>query len=224
MATDPYKTLGIPPQSTDREIKDAYKKLVKKYHPDRYQDEQMKKLATEKMAEINTAYDKICDDRRRGIGAFGAANYRRQPNEQRARTQTNYRQRYEDFNRTADFAGVDYAGVRAMIYNGRLAEAESVLENVPTNSRSAEWFYLKGIICQRRGWLDNAYTYVAQATRMSGDPEYAQTLQQMNRQRGGYMTGRAKQDNMQPNGNCADCDTCDICCMSSLCCDCMDCC
>ena len=35
---DPYKVLGVSPSATDDEVKSAYKELVKKYHPDQYQD------------------------------------------------------------------------------------------------------------------------------------------------------------------------------------------
>ena len=33
---DPYKVLGVDPSATDEQIKDAYRALVKKYHPDKF--------------------------------------------------------------------------------------------------------------------------------------------------------------------------------------------
>ena len=34
--TDPYKVLGVSPNATDDEVKDAYRRLARKYHPDNY--------------------------------------------------------------------------------------------------------------------------------------------------------------------------------------------
>ena len=59
ISKDPYKILGVSPTASDAEIKSAYKELVKKYHPDQYQDNPLADVAEEKMYEINAAYDQI---------------------------------------------------------------------------------------------------------------------------------------------------------------------
>ena len=59
ISKDPYKILGVSPTASDAEIKSAYKELVKKYHPDQYQDNPLADVAEEKMSEINAAYDQI---------------------------------------------------------------------------------------------------------------------------------------------------------------------
>ena len=64
ISKDPYKILGVSPTASDAEIKSAYKELVKKYHPDQYQDNPLADVAEEKMSEINAAYDQIMTSRR----------------------------------------------------------------------------------------------------------------------------------------------------------------
>ncbi len=50
---DPFMTLGIPSSSSEDEIKAAYRKLAKQYHPDLHPGD---KQAEDKMKEINEAY------------------------------------------------------------------------------------------------------------------------------------------------------------------------
>ena len=81
--TDPYKVLGVSPSATDEEVKDAYRKLAKKYHPDQYADSPLKDLADEKMKEINEAYDAITAQRKSGgsrgyNGAYNSVGGKRQ--------------------------------------------------------------------------------------------------------------------------------------------------
>ncbi len=57
---DPYQVLGVSPTADDDEIKRAYRELARKYHPDNFAaDNPLADLATEKMKEINEAYNEI---------------------------------------------------------------------------------------------------------------------------------------------------------------------
>jgi len=55
-----YKTLGLPPDATEREAKKAYRKLVNHWHPDRFaRDDALHQLAEEQFQLLNIAYAQI---------------------------------------------------------------------------------------------------------------------------------------------------------------------
>lgn len=71
-AVDYYKILEVPKGCTKSQIKDAYRKLARKWHPDQYPDQADKKKAEDMMKVINTAYDILTDtDKRRYYDAGG---------------------------------------------------------------------------------------------------------------------------------------------------------
>jgi len=56
MAQDPYEILGVAHDASEEDIKSAYRRLAKKYHPDLNPGDA---AAAQKMNEINAAYDRI---------------------------------------------------------------------------------------------------------------------------------------------------------------------
>jgi molecular chaperone DnaJ len=72
---DLYTTLGVEKKATPEELKKAYRKLARKYHPDRNPDD---KQAESRFKEISHAYDVLSDPEKRkqydsGSGPFAAA-------------------------------------------------------------------------------------------------------------------------------------------------------
>ncbi|XP_078157883.1 molecular chaperone Hsp40/DnaJ family protein isoform X2 [Carex rostrata] len=62
-AADYYSTLGVPRSASVKEIKAAYRKLARQYHPDVNKEPG----ATEKFKEISTAYEVLSDDKQRAL-------------------------------------------------------------------------------------------------------------------------------------------------------------
>ena len=67
---DYYEILGVSKDATDEQLKKAYRKLAKKYHPDANLDN--KKEAEKKFKEVNEAYETLSDpQKRRMYDQFG---------------------------------------------------------------------------------------------------------------------------------------------------------
>src|ERR671929_516259 len=59
---DPYDILGVPRSASEADIKKAYRKLAKTYHPDRNKNDPK---AKDKFAEVNSAYEILGDSDKR---------------------------------------------------------------------------------------------------------------------------------------------------------------
>ena len=209
---DPYKILGVSADATEEQVKAAYRELAKKYHPDNYADSPLADLATEKMQEINEAYDTVIQNiRNRKSGSYSNASYGNA-------SYGSYRQAgYNSYQ--SQYGASSFSDIRQMIQQRRLAEAEELLDGTPAASRDAEWYFLKGTIYYQRGWLDDAMNYFSSACKMNpNNPEYQAALNRMMWQQQGHTGSRNGNYRNAGNYGCAG-DPCD-CCSSMICADC----
>jgi hypothetical protein len=210
---DPYKLLGVAPTATDEEVKQAYRALVRKYHPDKYAGTDLADMANEKMKEINAAYEEIQQMRKAGTSG-GAYTANSTGNGQSQGTHGGY---YQGYSGSATFARI-----RMHVNNGELDDAQALLQSVPESERGAEWHFLLGCVLLRRGFIVDAQSHLDTACRI--DPYNAEyrTVRDRLRAQTAAQAGGYRTDTMQNRG-CA-CSGCDICmtlaCMD-CCCDCL---
>jgi DnaJ-class molecular chaperone len=76
LARDPYDVLGVPRKAAETDIKKAYRRLAKKYHPDTNKNDPK---AKERFAEANTAYEIIGDTKKRAEFDRGAIDAEGKP-------------------------------------------------------------------------------------------------------------------------------------------------
>lgn len=190
---NPYEVLGVKEGASDEEIKRAYRELVKKYHPDKYVNNPLADLAAEKMKEINEAYDALT----KGGNGNGYSS-----------SQSSYGRGYN----------VSFNTVRAAINSNNLAEAERLLNSM--SDRGAEWHYLYGVICLKRGFYDMARSHFERACALDpSNPEYQNARNSMTSSFNTYRnTGNA---GGYPVGGCSTCDICQGLLCTDCCCECM---
>ncbi|MBO4467753.1 MAG: DnaJ domain-containing protein [Clostridia bacterium] len=192
---NPYEVLGVPKTASDDEIKSAYRELARKYHPDNYSDNPLSDLASEKMQEINEAYDQIMDERRNGGKNSQSGKYSN--------------------------ASSSFPEVISLINQGRYEQAQEILDGVDPSKRNAEWYYLNGRVLYQRGWFDQAYTSFATATRM--EPSNAEYRNAMHNAQNKGAAGSYNPYRPYGNtgGNCSTCDICQGLICADCCCECM---
>ena len=171
---DPYKLLGVTPQTSDDDVKRAYRELARKYHPDNYVNNPLADLAEQRMKEINEAYDQIMNER------SGHGSARSGPS---ASSSGGYQQQYSSYGGQQGYSQQGGPGtftqIRSAITQGNLNLAEEMLQR--TSQRNAEWFFLMGTVYYRKGWYDEASRCYQQACAMEpNNAEYRSALNMVN--------------------------------------------
>lgn len=197
---NPYEILEIKPGASQDEIKRAYRRLIKKYHPDQYGDNPLKELAQEKLIEINKAYEILTKD-----GGSGSYSNNSSSNYNTYNTNSSYSSS-NNFN--------DFQEIRRLIQSRNFAYAEQRLNSI--NNRNAEWHYLYGVVMYNKNWFDSALDHINTAVRM--DPnnfEYRQTLNSLSQRGNNFSNPYYRTTRMNNN------DACDCCinlwCLDTLC-------
>ena len=184
---DPYKVLGVSPDASDEEIKKAYRRLAKKYHPDLNPGDEQ---AAKKMQEVNAAYEQIKNPEKAapntGSGGYGYDPFG-----------GFYGQQTYTHRETGDrYQNAAYQYVR----KGRYAEALNILSN--STDRNGQWYYISALANHGLGNQVTALEHIRKAVSMEPDNyEYLQTLEYIQhggdtyRQRSGDFRGFSMRGN-----------------------------
>ncbi|MBQ3151447.1 MAG: DnaJ domain-containing protein [Clostridia bacterium] len=195
---NPFEVLGVSQNATDDQIREAYRYQVRKYNEELEQNPNSA-FARQKLSDLDRAYDEIIMSR----SGYGS---------QKGNAYTQQGGNYGNYSAPADFSDI-----REKIRAGRLDDAQILLDGVPEFNRSAEWYYLKGTVQQRKGWLEEAYGNFAAACRLDpSNPEYKAAFDSMQNSRsGGYRTVR------NDRRGASFCDVCTGLLCADCCCECM---
>lgn len=165
---DPYSILGVSRNASDEEIKKAYRRLSRKYHPDANINNPNKAQAEEKFKEVQQAYDQIIKEREYGSGAYGDPG---------------------GFGGFGGFGGQaaggyqDEESIRRQaaanyLQNGHYREAMNVLSSL--KERNGQWYYLSAMADMGLGNNVNALNHIREAVRLEPDNmQYRMLLQRM---------------------------------------------
>lgn len=161
---DPYSILGVSRDASDEEIKKAYRRLSRKYHPDANINNPNKEQAEEKFKEIQHAYDQIMKEREYGSNPYengGFGGFAGQTGGG-----------YQDEESIRRQAAANY------IQSGHYQEAMNVLSSL--KQRNGQWYYLSAMANMGLGNNVNALNHIREAVRMEPDNmQYRMLLQRM---------------------------------------------
>ena len=195
---DPYQVLGVGRDASDEDIKKAYRKLSRRYHPDANINNPNKDQAEAMFKQVQEAYTLIMHERETGTpfgaggygggysGGYGTGGYGGPFQgygggytgwggygyEGQGTGNAGQNSTYQDEDELKYRAAANY------INSGSYEEALNVLRGIA--NRTARWYYLSAIVNARTGNTITAQEFAQKAAQMEpGNMQYRQLLSQL---------------------------------------------
>ncbi len=199
MIDDPYKILGLEKGASDDEIKKAYKKMAKKYHPDLNNNSPE---AAEMMKKVNEAYDILINHKSYSTSgssnAYSSGGY---GNSSYYQNQGNPFDWFSSFGYSSfdqrDFdarygSGPSIERAKALYNMRQFQRAMNELRRMPGSDRNAEWFFVSFLINSALGNISEAEADIRRAESMDpSNRKYSQYAEQFRQRRNAYQSQRS---------------------------------
>lgn len=182
MMTDPYEVLGVSRDASTEEIKKAYRKLSRQYHPDANINNPKKAEAEEKFKQVQQAYKQIMEEKENGgssysQGGYGGSYGNPYGSGYGGYGSGGYRGSYGGY-QGGSSEDAELRVAANFLNNMRYQEAMRVLDNI--SRRSAQWYYLHAVANAGLGNNISAVQDAQTAVNMEPDNmQYRQLLSQL---------------------------------------------
>lgn len=157
--SDPYKILGISKDASDEEVKKAYRRLSRQYHPDANVNAPNIDQIEEKFKEIQQAYQQVMDEREHGYS----------------------RNSYGSYHSSSGYSGEESVKMQAaanFINSRHYNEALNVLNDI--SEHTSQWYFFSSVASAGLGNNIKARELISQAVALEpNNMQYIQFQQQL---------------------------------------------